>query len=209
MNKFIAVLFAAGAWGLASGCVAPQAAGYKPTFSSFDLPADHPPQTLMASGTMNFQGVPVDEVLQIYEKLSGRTIIRGRLPDGRITLSMRTPLSRVQALQLLDTALAQNGIAMVLSGANAVKAVPANQVASESPPNITVAWELLPESSSCMTRTVQLKHLRAVEAVPILMPFTKLPNSIIVIQNRNLLILRDYSSNIRAQLQLLEKLDRK
>jgi type II secretory pathway component GspD/PulD (secretin) len=115
----------------------------------------------------------------------------------------------VQALQLLDTALAQNGIAMVLSGANAVKAVPANQVASESPPNITVAWELLPESSSCMTRTVQLKHLRAVEAVPILMPFTKLPNSIIVIQNRNLLILRDYSSNIRAQLQLLEKLDRK
>jgi len=163
----------------------------------------------MVSGTTNFQGVSVDQVLTIYQELSGRTVIRGQLPSAIITLRTQTPLSRVQALQLFDTVLAQNGIAMVLSGDNAVKAVPSSQAATESPPEITLPWELLPESSSFMMRTVKLKNLKAVEVVPMLMPLSKLPNSIVIIQDQNLLILHDYSSNIRQELQLLETLERK
>ena len=194
---------------MAGCCTSHPAKEFKPAFSGFDLPSDHPPQTAMVSGTTNFQGVSVDQVLTIYQELSGRTVIRGQLPSAIITLRTQTPLSRVQALQLFDTVLAQNGIAMVLSGDNAVKAVPSSQAATESPPEITLPWELLPESSSFMMRTVKLKNLKAVEVVPMLMPLSKLPNSIVIIQDQNLLILHDYSSNIRQELQLLETLERK
>jgi general secretion pathway protein D len=207
MKTIIAFTLAASMFFLAGCSSTPPPKAYKQTFSSFDLPSDHAPETLIPNGSINFQGVDVNQALQIYQGLSGRVVIHGPLPSTTINLRSPSPLSRVQALQMFDTVLAQNGITMVLSGENAVKAVPTGKLAGESPPNITLAWELLPDSSSYMSRTVQLQNVKAVEVVPLLSPLSKLPNSIIAIQDRNLLLLRDYSSNIRQQLQLLEQLE--
>lgn len=209
MKTIIAFILVASAFVWAGCCsTGNHAKGFKTTYSSFDQPSDHPPEALMSNGTFNLQGLQADPVLAIYQNISKRTVISGQLPSVAIKLQSQTSLSRVQALQLFDTVLAQNGVAMVLSGDNAVKAVPVSQAISENPPEITLPWELLPDSSSMMTRTVRLKHLKAVQVMPVLAPFAKLPNSIIVIQSENLLILRDYSSNIRKQLQLLETLDK-
>ena len=51
---------------------------------------------------------------------------------GSPAQSLIVPQQRFQALQLFDTVLAQNGIAMVLCGDNAVKAVTSSQAASRS-----------------------------------------------------------------------------
>ncbi len=58
-----------------------------------------------------------------------------------------------------------------------------------------------------MMRTVQLKKLRPSELVPVLMPFSKAPGAVLPIDSRGQLILRDYSSNIRKMLKLLEDLE--
>jgi hypothetical protein len=179
----------------------------KRTYSSFDQPAAAADEETLPSGSINFQNVPLEQVLKVYEALSGRTVIRGTLPIISITLQSATPLTRIQTLQLFDSVLAENGIAMVLAGDHAVKAVPVATAASENPPEITLPWASLPDSSSPMTRTVTVKNLQAVEVVPMLMPFSKLPNSMVVIQDRNLLILRDYSSSIKQELKLLETLE--
>ena len=67
---------------------------------------------------------------------------------------------------------------------------------------------LLPESGSCMSRTVRVQHFKPSEVVPVLQPFSKLPNSILCIDGEHLLILRDYSANIRQELRLLETLEK-
>jgi type II secretory pathway component GspD/PulD (secretin) len=185
----------------------PAPKNYKQTFSSFDQPADHDLKSVTGPGAFNFENVRLDDVFLVYQQLSGRTVIHGPLPMVNVSCRTQQPVNRIEALQLLDTALALNDITMVLSGDDAVKAVPARQANAESPPNISLPWQMLPTSSSFMTRTVQLKNVRAVEAIPLLSPLAKLPNSIIVDQNHNSIILRDYSSNIRQQLQLLEKLE--
>jgi type II secretory pathway component GspD/PulD (secretin) len=208
MKNFPALLFATGILFLVGGCATPTGTGYKPSYSSFDQPADHPSETPMTAGSINFQGVELKQVLDVYAAVSGRTVIRGTLPDVKISVRSSTPLTKVQIMQTLDSVLAQNGIAMVLSGDHSVKAVTTSQATSENPPEITLPWKLLPESSSPMTRTVTLKYLKPSEVVPALMPFAKLPNSILAIDGEKLLILRDYSENIRKQLQLLEQLDR-
>jgi len=208
MKNFPALLFAIGILFLAVGCATPSTTSYKPTYSSFDQLADHPAQTAMATGCINFQAVPLEQVLEIYSAMSGRTLIRGPLPDVKLSLRTQTPLTKVQTLQTLDSVLAQNGIAMVLSGDRAVKAVPASQATSENPPEITLPWKLLPESSSPMMRRVTLKYVWPCDAFPMIQPFAKLPNSIVCIDGEKLIILRDYSAAIRQQLQLLEQLDR-
>ena len=192
-----------------SGCAtAPTAKPFKKTWSSFDQPADHPKQT-ETSGSINFQGADLGMCLKVYQGISGRNLLRGALPEAKIVFSTQTPLSRVQALQMFDTLLAQNGIAMVYSGDDTVKAVPTAQVASEVLPEINLPWPLLPESSSPMLRKVYLKKLKPSIVVPLLMPFAKLPGSILAVDDQKLLVLRDYSENIRQQLRLLEELEKK
>ena len=194
---------------LLAGCITNQPTkGYKTTFSSFDLPAEHRAETLMTNGVVNFKGVSVEQVLEIYQELSGRTVIRGPLPEARINLRTKTPLNRIQMLQVLDSVLAENGIVMVLSGDSAVKAVNVAAVNTASPPEMTRPWEQLPDSSSYMMRTVRVKYVRPSKVMPILGPFSKLPNSMVCIDGENLLVLRDYAANIRQELKLLETVDK-
>jgi len=179
------------------------------TLSSFDVEAVHKGGR-MPPGTLNFQNAELTQVLAIYQEISGRTVIRpATLPAPTISVRTQTALSRVQALQLLDTVLAQNGIAMVLSGDSAVKAVPEGRAAAESPPEITLPWKELPDSGSFMMRRVRLKTLRPSEVVPVLVPMAKAPNAVLPVDSGGELILRDYSSNIRRMLEVLEDLEKK
>lgn len=209
MKNIIALTIAASVLVLAGCCRTPQAKTWKETYSSFDLASEHPARDRARQFSYNTNGVPLDEVLRIYEELSGRTVIAGQLPDTKIDLRAAAPLSRIEALQMLDSVLAQNHIAMVLSGDKAVKAVPAEKASSESPPEITMPWRLLPESSSMMSRTVRLQNLKPSETMAILQPLAKLPYSILPIDSQRILLLRDYSSNIRQQLKFLEELEQK
>jgi type II secretory pathway component GspD/PulD (secretin) len=98
---------------------------------------------------------------------------------------------------------------MVLSVDKTVKAVPAAVASTESPLEIPLPWRLLPASSSIMSRTVRLQNIRPTEALPALQPLANRPNSLLPIDSQRVLLLRDYSSNIRQQLQLLELIDQK
>ena len=165
---------------------------------------------LTSAGNM-WLTVPIErwQFLEIYQKLSGRTLIDGALPEAKIVFHNQTPLTHLQALQAFDTLLAQHDIAIVYVGEDTVKAVPVAQINSEALPEINLPWQLLPESSSPMLRKVYLKKLKPSIVVPLLMPFAKLPGSILAVDDQKLLVLRDYSENIRQQLRLLEELEKK
>jgi type II secretory pathway component GspD/PulD (secretin) len=110
-------------------------------------------------------------------------------------------------LQALDSVLAQNGITMVYMGTKFVKAVTSSQAMAEAPPIIDLPADQLPESSSYMTYIVELTSANPGEVAPALQPFARMPNSIVAINSSGLLILRDYSSNIRRMLRVLAKMD--
>jgi len=156
-----------------SGCAATSStkpAKSRPqTFSSFDAPTGRAGRIQFPTDGLNFQGAELAQVLAIYQEISGRTVIRpSALPSPRFSLRNQAPLSRVEALQLLDTALAENGIVMVLAGDAAVKAVPAAQAPAASPPENSLPWQALLDSGSFMMRTVRLKGRRPSEVVPVL-----------------------------------------
>jgi type II secretory pathway component GspD/PulD (secretin) len=194
------------------GCATPSEprpdTSHPQTFSSFDVTGNRSVPRGFPPGSLNFQNADLTMVLAVYQEISQRTVIRpSTLPAPTISVRNQTPLSRVEALQLLDTVLAENGIAMVLMGPTGIKAVPLAQAAQSSPPEITLPWRSLPDSGSYMMRTVQLKKLRPSEVVPVLMPFSKAPGAVLAIDSRHQLILRDFSANVRKMLQVLEDLE--
>jgi len=182
----------------------------KHTFSSFDPPKGPAAVVQFDAGKLKLADADLDQVLNLYQEVSARTVIRGaNLPQVKISLRNQTPLNRVETLELLDTTLVQNGITMVLVGDASVKAVPNSQAGLETPPTFDARAEDLPDSSSYMTCTVRLKNAQADQAVRMLALAARMPNSVIYVPSGNLLILRDYAANIRHMLQLLEQADRK
>jgi len=182
----------------------------------------------LAAGALSFKDASVQEVLDFYQRLSGRTIVRSgplgearspmpgmMMPPGmgpasgeaKLTLRNETPLTRPEALQLLDTALAENGIVMIITGDKAMKAVPVNKASSEAAPLTRLPREQLPESSTLITYVAELKNRQANEVMPALQPFAALANSLVVMQGPGLLVLRDYSSNVRRMLEMLERIE--
>jgi hypothetical protein len=217
---------------IASGCnkqppdskSTPQIAGVR-TISSFDPPT--PGEKVMPAQLIKFEEAELGQVLKIYAEISGRSIIRAEnLPGIKVTFSNQTPMTAVEALQALDTVLAAQGIAMVFLGTQYVKAVPAAVAHLEAGPVVELKPEQLPDSSSFLIYIVMLKDGKGSQVPHALQPFAKLPNSIIMIggshppsksgvpnlpatlfgSKDDLLILRDYSSNVRRMLQVLEKM---
>ncbi|MGA2556297.1 MAG: hypothetical protein ABSG04_08485 [Verrucomicrobiota bacterium] len=182
----------------------------KHTFSSFDPPKGPAAVVQFDAGKLKLADADLDQVLNLYQEVSARTVIRGaNLTQVKVSLRNQTPLNRVETLQLLDTTLVQNGITMVLVGDASVKAVPNSQAGLETPPTFDARAEDLPDSSSYMTCTARLKNAQADQAVRMLSLAARMPNSVIYVPSGNLLILRDYAANIRHMLQLLEQADRK
>jgi general secretion pathway protein D len=192
---------------LAACSTGPHANAKKQTFSSFDRPTDHAGQPPLPVGTLDFRNAELAQVLAIYQELAGRTVIHGAVPAPTITVRNQTPLNRIEALQLLDTVLAEHGIAMVLVGDNAVKAVQDVRASIEAPPEINRPWRELPDSGSFMTCSVRLKRYHPSELVAVLQPLVKTPNAILPIDGDSLMVLRDYSANIRRMLKLIEELE--
>ncbi len=178
------------------------------TFSSFDVGIDTAPA--FAPHTIRFMEADAGQVLTFYQELSGRSLIRSpQVPmTTKITFDNQTPLTRTEALQAFDTVLAVNGIVMVYSGTHYVKVIAPSEASSETGPVIQLPPDRLPESSSFLIYVVKLKHISPQDAVPLLVPYAKLPNGIIGMRDSNVLTLRDYSANVRRMLQVLEEIDR-
>ena len=177
----------------------------KTSFSSFDQPVPGVAEKIYGVNEINFKGMFLDDVLAIYAETSGRNVIRsGTLPKTSITLLNKTPVTRVETLQLFDTVLAQNGIAMVLSGEKSVKTVHIPAAGQEAGPVIDLPADQLPDSSSFMVRIVHLKKTKPSELVPVVQPFARVPNGIIPMDKERVLVLRDFSANIRQMLKMID-----
>ncbi|MCI0745266.1 MAG: hypothetical protein L0Y58_07665 [Verrucomicrobia subdivision 3 bacterium] len=180
-----------------------------PTFTSLDKPSPKN-QELLPVEVVKLENADIDTVLNLYQRLSGRTVIRSpNLPKATVTLAPANPVNVLKALQMLDTALAQNQITMIPQGSDVIKAVPQSAAGTEAVPACQLKPEELPESSSYTHYVVRLRHLKPRDVAQALQPFAKCPNSILGIDSASTIILRDYAVNVRRMLQVLEDLENK
>jgi len=166
-----------------------------------------PPEEMIPAGNINFQGVDVGQVLEVYAKLVGRTLLRSGLPAATIILKTETPLTKSEAIQALQAVLALNGISVVDIGEKFVKVLPLAEANTAGAEFNDASAAKLPDLGTYVTHIVQLKNLKPTEVVPIITPFSKLPNSILPIDSNGILVLRDNAENVKRMLQMIERVD--
>ena len=169
--------------------------------------AAKPPEEMIPAGNINFQGVDVNQVLDVYAKLVGRTVLRAGLPTAQIVLRTETPLTKTEAIQALQAVLALNGISLVNVGEKFVKVLPVDQANSAGAKMDQRDASQLPEMGSYVTHIVQLKYTKPSEMIPIIQPFAKLANSILAIDSNGILVLRDNAENVKRMLEMIDQVD--
>jgi len=164
-------------------------------------------EATFAPGMIKFQDSDLLQVLDIYQDLTGRTVVRpNSLPATKVSVRSQTALSRKEAVQLLDTVLAMNGITMIPQGDKQVKAVPQATAPTEAA-IFQDPDDLLADTTRYITKVVQLKNAIPRDVTAALQPLAKMPNSIMAIDSSGILVLRDYEENIKRMEELLEKID--
>ena len=193
----------------------PEASAVPPGLPLPSAPAESvaPPPSLgskdeiVPAGDINFQGVDVDQVLDVYARYVGRTLLRAGLPSAKIVLRTETSLTRGEVIQALQGVLALNGIALINVGDKFVKAVPAAQAGQEAAAFNEGTGAQLPDVGQYVTYIVQLKYVKPSEMTPILTPFAKLQNSILSIDSNGILVLRDNAENVKRMLEMIKQVD--
>ena len=192
----------------------PPAAGIPPgpaTPAASNVPAAppvaKPPEEMIPAGIINFQGVDVSQVLDVYAKLVGRTLLRAGLPAAQIVLKTETPLTKTEAIQALQAVLALNGISVVNIGDKFVKVLPVDQANSAGAEFNKAGSSQLPDMGSYVTRIVQLKYVKPSIMVPVIQPFGKLANNILAIDDNGILVLRDNAENVKRMLEMIDQVD--
>jgi general secretion pathway protein D len=167
------------------------------------------PEELLPAGMIDFRGADLNQVLQLYAELVNRTILRSAaLPAPQIALKTQTPLTKREAIQALDAVLGLNGIAMVNVGDKFVKASQTQAANTLGAPFSRLDSSLLPEMGQYLTHVVQLKYAKPSELVQVLQPFASpIPNPILPIDSSGILVLRDFTENIKRMLELIREID--
>jgi general secretion pathway protein D len=149
-------------------------------------------------------------VLKVYAELVGRTVLRPtQLPAPTITLETQTPLTRSEARAAIDAVLALNGISVINVGDKFVKVVPAQQAGQVGAPFSRAPTDQLPDLGQFVTHVVQTTYVKPSELIQTLQPFASagMANGILAVDTSQILVLRDYSENIKRMLEMIKKVD--
>jgi general secretion pathway protein D len=159
-------------------------------------------------GIIDFRSADLNQVLEVYSIMVNRTILRpSTLPAPPITLTTHGQLTVREGIQALEAVLGLNGITMVNMGDKFVKAMPEAQGITAGARFDTNTAAHLPEMGQYVTHIVQLKYAKPSEMLPVLQPFGKIAGGILPIDVSQILVLRDYTENIKRMLEMIEKID--
>ena len=160
----LAILLAAAASLHAQGTPPPLPAG--PAFpSSPGTPAPERPGTRLM-----FPNAQVTEILEQYELLTGKRVIADQKVTASINLVVNTPVTRSEAIKIIEVALTLNGYTLVAEG-DIIKVLGLGTQARQNGVPIYTDLSLVPDSDQIVAYLVRLRYLDPLETAGVLQQF--------------------------------------
>ena len=156
----------------------------------------------------NFHNVPLDTVLDYLGKAAGFTIIRDVAVTGRLEAVSQQPLSRAQAVDLLNTVLRQRGYAAIRTG-DILKIVALDEARKRDiPVQVGRDSAKIVKSDSLVTQVIPVRYAQASQLTPNLSGLLESYAVMTVDASSNSIVLTATQTDIRRMLQIIEALDR-
>ena len=150
-----------------------------------------------------FQGAPINAILDWYSRLTDRSIISA--PNLNIVVNFRSQskLTRSEAIQALDSVLAINNIAAIPLGEKFLKIVQINTAKQEGLP---IGKALVP-ADTLGTQIIPLKNAKASDVVAVLQPYLHPYGQLMALQDSNSILISETAANLKQMLEIVAYVD--
>ncbi len=194
---------------------AAEAAAKATPAESAEVPADEvsgedPPSEDGDIGfTPKFQDAPIDQFLDEYSKLTGRTMIKAPGVNATFTFKAKVAkLTRSEMIQAMDSLLSMNNLALVPLGSRFYRVVP---IANATTEGLAIQKEVPegghPESDALVSQLIALKYVELEDAVNIVQAMLHGYGKVQRFDRINSLLVTETSSNLRRIDEILAMVD--
>lgn len=156
---------------------------------------------------INFRNAPLEMVLNYLSEAAGFTIVLETQVNGTIDVWSNQPVTRQEAVEILDSALAKNGFAAIRNG-KTLTIVTKEAAKTRNIPIVSSAnWEEIPQTDVVATYIIPVRYISATELINNLQPLLPEKMQISANQNSNSLIITDSQAAIRRIAHIASLLD--
>jgi len=169
---------------------------------------------MVSAEMIQLPNAPVSDFLAIYEKFKGVTLIKDAslLAGGaNLSLTLDQPVTKAEAIRLLESTLLLNGYAFIAMDKNSVKVINTNGGKNPRSEGVFLCTNEseLPEGEVVASYVMPLTHLAAADAVPIFEQFITLHpyGSLVPVPVANQVLITENSTLIRRLIQVRDLID--
>ena len=155
----------------------------------------------------NFRGAPLETVLNYLSEAAGFVIVLDTPVKGTIDMWSAQPVSRQEAVQLLNLALNKHGYTATLKGRNLVVASKEEARKRTIPIRTGNDPRQIPDNAEMVMQIIPLERIDAAQAAADLAALMPSSATVTANQDSNSLIVTDTQSNIRHIVELVASLD--
>jgi len=167
---------------------------------------------MISPNTIQIPDGPVSDFLNIYEKLTGVTLIKdAQLAGGpRLSLTLNQPVTKEEAIRLIESTLLLNGYAFIAVDKNTVKVI---SVTNKNPRSegvyLCTNESELQKGEVITSYVLQMIHLPASDAVDIFNQFITLHSygSMVAVPVANQVVITESSTLIRRLIDVKNLID--
>jgi general secretion pathway protein D len=159
---------------------------------------------------LNFQNVPLQMVLNYLSDAAGFVIIMNTPVQGNVSVISGHPMTRSEAVDLLNTVLNQNGYAAIRGGSDnqTLTIVSKNDAKARNIP-VKVGYDpsAIPDNDEMVTQIIPIRYVDASQLVSDLSSFVSPDATIVANQAGNSIVITDTSGNIKHYAEIIEAID--
>jgi type II secretory pathway component GspD/PulD (secretin) len=172
---------------------------------------DATPEPVLADGTnclrLNFRGVPLEMVLNYLSEAAGFIIVLETQPRGKVDVWSSTPLTRDEAVDLLNSVLNRNGYAAVRRGRTLTIVNKDEAKTKAIPVKLGSEPQNIPETDEMITQIIPVRFVEVGQLIKDLQPLVSTQTAMTGNESGNSIVITDTQANIRRVAEIIKCID--
>lgn len=158
----------------------------------------------------NFRGAQLETVLEYMSRAAGFVIVPEVRVEGRVDVWSYQPVSKDEAVDLLNTVLNKNGYSAIRNGKVLTittvedakkRGIPVRKIATNQEPDV------IPKNDELVTQIIAVRYANAMQLTKDLTPLLPEHATLTANESGNALVLTDTQTSIRRMTEIVRALD--
>jgi type II secretory pathway component GspD/PulD (secretin) len=156
---------------------------------------------------LNFRNAPLDRVLNHLSEAAGFVVVMETTVRGNVTVMNNHPMTRDEAVDLLNSVLGKNGYAAIRDGRTLTIVDRSSAKSRNIPVKVSNDPSQIPANEEVVTQIIPIRYVEAEQLAKDLSTFVSSQATFVANAAGNSIVMTDTQSNIRHLVEIIRAID--